>query len=380
MPITHDRRVKDSRIGCERIDRWINTLFRNRTFKVNECVKLSERCCGCRVRRIVRRHVNRLNGSDSTALCRCDSLLQCTHLCRQRWLVTHRRWHTPEQRRYFGTRLGKSEDVVHEQQRVLAGRISEVLGHGQRGQSDSKTSSWRLVHLTEHHARLFNHLASRLADFGFLHFQPQVGPFASALSHTSKNRIAAVSASNSSDQLLQNNRLAQTCTAEQTGLTTSNERGEQVDNFDTGLENFRVGRQLGYLWSLAMDRPIIIRLNRTTLIDRLTQNVEDASQCSDANWDRHRLAQVDAIQATHESVRTTECNASNTTATEVLLHFGCQVDLNALLFAFNFDCVVNRGQIAFRKLCVKRRANNLTNSSYVFCSTNAHCDCSLLIV
>ena len=48
-------------------------------------------------------------------------------------------------------------------------------------------------------------------------------------------------ASDTSDQLGQDNCLTETSTTEQTGFSTAYEGGQQVNNFDTRFENFRVG-------------------------------------------------------------------------------------------------------------------------------------------
>ena len=50
--------------------------------------------------------------------------------------------------KYLRTGLGESEDVVNEEQHILAFLVSEVLGNGETGKGDSGSSSWGLVHLT----------------------------------------------------------------------------------------------------------------------------------------------------------------------------------------------------------------------------------------
>ena len=159
------------------------------------------------------------------------------------------------------TRLRKAENVVNEQQRVGSGRVAEEFGHGQGGQSDAKSRTWRLVHLTEDHARLFDDHASGLTDLGLLHFQPQVGAFASSLAHAGKHRVTTVGAGDSGDQLGQNDRLAQTGTTEQPSFTTANERCQQVDHLDPRFEQLGVGRQLVEGGCMAVNRPIVVGLD-----------------------------------------------------------------------------------------------------------------------
>ena len=82
--------------------------------------------------------------------------------------------------------------------------------------------------------------------FGFLHFQPQVGPFAGPLADAGKHRVTAVRAGDAGDQLGENDRLAQAGPAEQAGLAAADERREQVDDLDAGLEQLGLGRKIGH--------------------------------------------------------------------------------------------------------------------------------------
>ncbi len=103
----------------------------------------------------------------------------------------------------------------------------------------AQTGSGRLVHLAEHHAGLLDDAAAGVADLGFLHFQPEVGPFAGSLADAGEHRVAAVGTGDAGDQLGEDDRLAQTGTAEQTGLAAADERREQVDDLDAGFEQLR---------------------------------------------------------------------------------------------------------------------------------------------
>ena len=88
-------------------------------------------------------------------------------------------------------------------------------------------------------------LAAGVADLGFLHFEPQVGPFAGPLADAGEHRVTAVGTGDAGDQLGEDDRLAQTGTAEQAGLAAADERREQVDDLDAGLEHLGLGREVG---------------------------------------------------------------------------------------------------------------------------------------
>src|SRR3546814_10598212 len=61
---------------------------------------------------------------------------------------------TAEQRRHFRTRLRKAEDVVDEEEHVLAFLIAEIFGDRQARQRNARTRTRRLVHLAEHERNL----------------------------------------------------------------------------------------------------------------------------------------------------------------------------------------------------------------------------------
>ena len=50
--------------------------------------------------------------------------------------------------------LSETENVVNEQQNILALRITEVLGQSQGGQTDTGTGTWGFIHLSVHKSSL----------------------------------------------------------------------------------------------------------------------------------------------------------------------------------------------------------------------------------
>jgi len=79
------------------------------------------------------------------------------------------------------------------------------------------------------------------------------------------------------DQLLNEHGLTDTSTAEETNLTTTGVRSQQVDNLDTSDENLSSGGLLGELWRVGVDGELLGVLDGTTLIDGVTSNVHDTS-------------------------------------------------------------------------------------------------------
>ena len=207
-----------------------------------------------------------------------DAFLQLAHFGGQRRLITDGAGHAAQERRHFRAGLREAEDVVDEQQRVGPGRVAEPLAHGQGRQGDAEAGAGRLVHLAEDHGRLRDDRAVGLADLGFLHFQPEVVAFAGALADAGEHRVAAVLAGDAGDQLGEDDGLAQAGAAEQAGLAAADQRRQQVDDLDAGLEEFGLGRQLGERRRLAVDRPAFRGVDRAAAVDRLAEQVEDAAE------------------------------------------------------------------------------------------------------
>ena len=77
-----------------------------------------------------------------------DALLQRAHVGGERRLVADGGRDAAEQRRHFRAGLGEAEDVVDEEEHVLA-LVAEILGDGEAGEADAGAGARRLVHLAE---------------------------------------------------------------------------------------------------------------------------------------------------------------------------------------------------------------------------------------
>ena len=217
---------------------------------------MRERSGRRRIGQVVGRHVNRLHRGDRALVGGGDALLQRAHVGRERRLITHRDRDTAEQRRHFRTGLGEAEDVVDEEQHVLA-LIAEIFRDGQAGQADARARAGRLVHLAEHQRALgaFGRALVRiLVDAGFDELVIKVVAFAGTLADAGEHRIAAVRLGDVVDQFLNQHGLADAGAAEQADLAALGVRREQVDDLDAGDENFRFGRLLGVARRLGVDR------------------------------------------------------------------------------------------------------------------------------
>ncbi|GBE29180.1 hypothetical protein BMS3Bbin04_00191 [bacterium BMS3Bbin04] len=78
----------------------------------------------------------------------------------------------------------------------------------------------------------------------FDHFTKQVIAFTGTFTHTREHGNTTVPLGNVVDQLLHDHGLAYTRTAEQTNLTTLENRLNQVENLDAGFKHLRINSQI----------------------------------------------------------------------------------------------------------------------------------------
>ena len=233
-----------------------SAICRDRFVVASRCANV---VAGAGIRVVVGRHVDRLHRRDRPLLRRRDALLQLAHLRQQRRLVADGRRHAAEQRRHFRARLREAEDVVDEEEHVLAFGVAEVLGDRQRRQADAQTRARRLRHLAvdERRARLRRVL--HVDDARLLELEPEVVAFARAFTDTAEHRHTAVLHGDVVDQLHDDDGLADAGAAEQADLAALQVRLEQVDDLDAGLEHLQLGGLLLERRRVPVDRPALLR-------------------------------------------------------------------------------------------------------------------------
>ena len=241
----------------------------------------------------------------------------------------------------------KREDVVDEQQHVGAQFVAEVLGHRDAGLRDAKAHARRFVHLAEHERRLCEH--TRL-----FHLDPEVVAFTRAFADAGEHGEAFVHLRDVADQLLNEHRLADTRTAEETDLTAARVGGHQVDDLDAGFEDLRRRILRDEVGRRTVDRPVRGCLDRLVGIDRLAEHVENAPECPFADRNRDRGPGVGHRRAAHETVGRTHREAAHLVVAQFVLHFERQVaglhrgaaQFNLSFFAFRVLGVQLRDPVA----------------------------------
>src|SRR5437763_1108236 len=179
-----DPRLERARERVERVHRRVDALLHDRAREHRRRVEVREGVRRRGVGEVVGRDVDRLHRRDGALVRRGDPLLELPHLGRERGLVADRARHAAEERRDLGARLHETEDVVDEEEDVLA-LVAEVLRHRQAGEPDAQTRARRLVHLPVDERDLVDHPRPR-------HLEQEVVPLAGALADPGENRHAAV--------------------------------------------------------------------------------------------------------------------------------------------------------------------------------------------
>ena len=167
------------------------------------------------------------------------------------------------------------------------------------------------------------------------------------------------------DQLLDQHRLAEAGAAEQPDLAARDERRQQVDHLEAGLEDLDLRRELGELRRIAVDRPALrVLRDIRLLVDRLADHVPDAAERHVADRNRDRAAGVVHLEAAREAVGRVHRHGADPVVAQMLLHL--RDDGPRLLPVLRRDvdpqCGVDLGE-AFREHDVDHDALDLDDSA-----------------
>ena len=245
----------------------------------------------------------------------------------------------PEQRRHLGARLREAEDVVDEEEHVLALDVAEVLGDGERGERDARARAGGLVHLAVHERGL--RAALEVDHTGVHHLVVQVVALARALADAGEDGEAAVRLRDVVDQLHDHHRLPHPRAAEEADLAALGVGLDQIDHLDPRREHLLLDRLLGEDGRLLVDRVVLRRLDGAPLVDRLADHVHDAAERLVAHRDRNRPLHVLHPLAADEALGRVHRDRAHRVLAEVLRHLEHEPDVVVL----DLERVEDRGQV-----------------------------------
>ena len=248
-----------------------------------------------RVGQVVGGHVDALYRSDRTFLGGSDALLQFTEVGAQGGLVTYGGGHAAQEGRYFGTRLGETEDVVNEEQGVLAFHVPEVFRRGQSRQGYPGPGPGGLGHLPVDQGGLGQYA-------GVFHLQVQVVAFTGALTHAGEHRNAAVVHGDVVDHFHHDDGLAHAGAAEHAHLAAPGEGHQQVDNLDAGFQHLNRGVLIHEGRRRAVNGIHVFGIHRAHAVHRAAHDVEHPAQGLGAHRHHDGVTGIFDGHAPHQTV------------------------------------------------------------------------------
>lgn len=119
------------------------------------------------------------------------------------------------------------------------------------------------------------------------------------------------------NELLDEHSLADTSTSEETNLSTTSVGSEEIDDLDTSLEDLSGRGLLDERRGVVVDGEELVALDGTTLINGLTNDVDDTAERALADGDLDGGTSVDDLLATNETLGTVHSNGTDRVLTQV---------------------------------------------------------------
>ncbi len=142
-----------------------------------------------------------------------------------------------------------------------------------------------------------------------------------ALADPGEHRIAAVRLGDVVDQFHDDDGLADPGAAEQADLAALGVRRQQIDDLDPGDEDLGLGRLLDEFGRGPVDRHAAVGVDRTALIDRLADHIENPAERLGADRHHDREAGIDDLGAAHQPVGGVHRDRAHGALAEMLGHF-----------------------------------------------------------
>jgi hypothetical protein len=310
---------------------------------------------------IVGGHVDGLDGGDGALVRGGDALLQFAHFGGEVGLVADGAGHAAEEGGNFRAGLGEAEDVVDEEEDVLAFLIAEILGDGEAGEADAQAGAGGLGHLAVNEGALGLFVIVDVDDAGLLELEPEIVAFPGAFADAGEDGDAAVLHGEVVDELLDDDGFADAGAAEEADLAAAEVRLDEIDDLDAGLEHFEAGGLLFEGRRGAVNGELFLGVDGAHFVHRLADDVEHAAQRFRAHRHHYRMAQADGFHAAHQAFGGLEGDGADASFADVLLDFANDIDgiERVEAFAGDADGGVDEGDLPFGELAVHGRTGHL---------------------
>ena len=109
--------------------------------------------------------------------------------------------------------------------------------------------------------------------------------------------------------------------------------------------------------------PAFFALHFAATVDGIAQQVKDATQRRLPDGDGDGRTRVDDVHAADQAVGRAQGHAAHATASQVLLHFTGQADLDPLALMVDLDGVIDFREAVLGELGIKGRSDHLCDLS-----------------
>jgi hypothetical protein len=158
------------------------------------------------------------------------------------------------------------------------------------------------------------------------------------------------------DELHNEHSLTYTGTTEETDLTTTRVGSDEIYDLDTSKQNIIRDTELGVLRRKGVDGTAL-SVDRSTLIDGLTENVHDTTKSGLTNGNGNSLSAVNDLHGTRETVGRVESDATN----DGLGHNRGNLKNEVIVRLGNIKSVENRRDLTLRELYVNDGTDHLND-------------------
>jgi hypothetical protein len=187
------------------------------------------------------------------------------------------------------------------------------------------------------------------------------------LSNTSKDRESSVLLGNVVDKLHDKHGLTDTGTSEKTNLTSTSVWVNKVNNLDTGYKNLSLGLLLSESWSISVNWKSTGGINWSTLVNWLSNNVDNPAKKTRADWHLDWGFGVNTYLAANETIGGVHSNGTNGVLSKML----GDLKNNADIVILNLKSVQDRWELAI-KLNVNNGANDLSHATLGWAGSSGH--------
>jgi hypothetical protein len=182
------------------------------------------------------------------------------------------------------------------------------------------------------------------------------------------------------DEFHDKHSLSDTGTAEETNLTSLGIGGEEINNFNAGLENLFSAAELGEGRRLTMDGVALLALDGSTFIDGLTSDTHDTTKSGFADRNHNGTTHIVYLLTTLKTFGGIHGNATDNSVTKMLGYFKDELGFSLR----DPETVENSWHLILRENDVNDGTNNLCNHTSVkdggsVCFFSSGIQCSLCL-